>query len=848
MSRLRYCIPAVTAAALAAGLLPQGAMGQQIEEIVVTARKVEEKLLDAPVAVSAFTAKAIEDQGIANLDALSRYTPGLSFSQTFGRTTDRPVIRGQSNVLAGVQFGVESGVGYFIDGVYFPGFIQNLDFNSLERVEIIRGPQSALYGRNTYSGAINFVTKRPGANPGVHAKGVVARYGERDLSLSAEQGFLDGRLGARAFARVYDYDGEYVNTLTGKKVNEESTKTLGFSLDWEATDDLGIRFFGFATRDNDGPMPLFLQPASMNNCMPGYRSAAYRSANPGSNPNQYYCGEIKPGKVALNTDPIPQTGGRDGTAFDGYETREYFSSLKIDWDINGSGWGLTSLTGYRNYKNKWGTDSDHSAAFVLIPRYNPVAGFPQIPPVGSFQEIEPLFANTKGNDIRSISTELRLSSPQSERLRGATGVYYYDYKDNGIDLSFARPATGKQDYAETIKDSAIYGLLSYDITESVTLTAELRYQQEKKKREEYCSTASSANDYNPWTDSCTNWSATRGPGDPGYYERQLGVPHYQGDKTFYSTTPRVTLDWKVNPDVMLYGVYARGAKPGGLNGAIGNTLGRPSYNEEESDNFELGSKLSLFDQRVRLSAAGYFIRARDVQFTQAALTAAGQGAVTSIATNQGRGEIKGLEMDVQTALTDAISLSAAYSYTDTEITRGCDDFQYVLNTGGLVYDPQLGTVSACDLSGKSYPLVPKTTASLSLTYDNPLPFGHGLSLIGNVGASYESSKYIQIHNLAETGSSTLVDMRLGVRSEDGWSVVLFGRNLTDEDTIIMATRWLDLTVGTPVICGGGATPCIPATPTPGTAGGGDTASPRAFFGTLRKGRSFGIEFTYDFKL
>jgi outer membrane receptor protein involved in Fe transport len=255
-----------------------------------------------------------------------------------------------------------------------------------------------------------------------------------------------------------------------------------------------------------------------------------------------------------------------------------------------------------------------------------------------------------------------------------------------------------------------------------------------------------------------------------------------------------------------------------------------------------------------------------VQFTQSVPSPTGQGAVTSIATNQGGGETYGLEMDMQAALSEALTLMANYSYTHSEITKGCDDFQYTLNTGGLVYNPALGTVPECNIEGNRYPLVPEQMASMALNYDAPLGMGEGLSLISNFSVSYEGSKYIQVHNLAETGATTLVNLRLGVRSDDGWQVVAFGRNLTDSDTIPMATRWFDLTTGgannsvppgapcSPAVslvpCGPPATSPAgyPVTGAPGRAGGADVGSPRAFFGALRPGRTFGIEFRYDFRL
>jgi outer membrane receptor protein involved in Fe transport len=135
-----------------------------------------------------------------------------------------------------------------------------------------------------------------------------------------------------------------------------------------------------------------------------------------------------------------------------------------------------------------------------------------------------------------------------------------------------------------------------------------------------------------------------------------------------------------------------------------------------------------------------------------------------------------------------------------------------------------------------------------LNYDAPTQFGAGVSLISNFSVTYEGNKYVQVHNLAETGETTLVNLRLGIRSDDGWSIVAFGRNLTDEDTIPLATRWFDLRTGTLRSCATFAAPCVPTSPPQGTVGGADVGSPRAFFGAPRRGRTFGLEFNYDFKL
>ena len=126
-------------------LVPTVTFSQEgIEEIVVTARKKEENLQSIPLAVTAITAAQIENQKLDSIFDIAMFTPGLSNSKAFGRNTERPVVRGLSNVLAGVRFGVEAGAAYFVDGVYFPGDISTLSVNDIERVEVLRGPQSAL--------------------------------------------------------------------------------------------------------------------------------------------------------------------------------------------------------------------------------------------------------------------------------------------------------------------------------------------------------------------------------------------------------------------------------------------------------------------------------------------------------------------------------------------------------------------------------------------------------------------------------------------------------------------------------------------------------------------------------
>lgn len=814
------------AAAIACVLSPLPATAQDaLEVITVTARRTVESLQEAPISVSAFTSEAMEERGIADVNDLAQFTPGLSFSQAFGRTVDRPVVRGQSNILAGVQFGVESGTAYFIDGVYYNGDIQALDFDSLERVEVIKGPQSALYGRNTYAGAINFVTRAPADSLEGKVKLSYASHATRDVSASFSTP-LGETFGVRVSGRHHEYDGEYTNSLTGAKVGSEEDDSVSGTLTWEPTDDFKARLFSVYRTQDDGPLALYLQGTNYNNCMPGFRSAGYRGINPLTglpttlpmfgqrapidNVNQYYCGKIKarPELIALNTDAIPGFG--DGTAFDGLEATDWFSSLALTWDIGGSGWTVSSLNGYRDKFDLFGTDSDHSDAFIGV--------------VTGPTSAEPLFANTNRNDTIEYSTELKLSSPADRKLRGVIGLYYYENDDQEHDLTYLEPRGGVYTVngnQTSIENKAVFGGLSWDVTDALTAGVELRYAKEQKTRLEYVS-------------STTDPNGTDGTRQP------LLEAEYD------STTPRITVDYQLNSDVMFYGILARGSKPGGINGTVGTAVGKPTYDQETSDNVEIGLKSSWLDDRVRLNVAGYLTKAEDVQVTQA-LPAAGT-AVTSIAVNAGSAEIKGLELELTGLLGAGFSGQATFAYTDAKFTEGCDDFQYVLNSGGYAYPAALaddpGVQRLCSIEDKRLPMVPETQASLSLSYDRDLTDLWKFHATGT--ATYEGSKYVQVHNLAETGSATELGLRLGVSTERV-SVIAFGRNLTDEDTIAMATRWFDLRYGSgrTGLAGTAPSPSTPPLTTPESYGS-DAGSPRGLFVAPRKGVEYGVELSYRF--
>jgi outer membrane receptor protein involved in Fe transport len=188
------------------------------EEIIVTARKTRERLQDAPLAVSAVTAQSIDRLGFNSVTDLSRATAGLVFDDSFGRDANRPVIRGQANILG------DSGVAFFIDGIYFSGSIADYDVDTIERIEVAKGPQSALYGRNTYSGAINIISKAPTDRWRGRVQADISEGAVYDITASVSGPIAPG-LGVALGGRFFENEGLFTNAFDNTPIGVQQTRS-----------------------------------------------------------------------------------------------------------------------------------------------------------------------------------------------------------------------------------------------------------------------------------------------------------------------------------------------------------------------------------------------------------------------------------------------------------------------------------------------------------------------------------------------------------------------------------------------------------------------------------------------
>lgn len=759
-----------------------------IEEILVTARKRTETLQDTPVAITAFTADQIEDFGVQSLADISKMTAGLLFDSEFTRGANRPVIRGQANILGA------SGVSYFIDGVYISGSIDDYDLDDVERIEIVKGPQSALYGRNTYAGAINLVTRSPADEMRTTVKAEVA--GDEEFLVRASiSGPIGDTLAGGLTLRHYEMGGHVENQFDGKDIGKQESRSLSGVLSFTPNERLSVRARGYYAERDDGQPAVFARRYFDNNCYPDDGSL-YAGAG------RYFCGVVKPGDVNIDW-PVQAPDAR--LTDDALQL-----SLRVDYDLNDQ-WRLTYIAGYGERDRDNVYDGDYLPTSFQVSNFTPngfpFGGFADGPPflyayVGSMTDFT--FANATETD--DWSQEVQLSF-DADRVRGLIGAYYYNQDSTTRDIR--EVSAEQQGLARTnwfaeflrmqgvcaanffcesmapffgptivvprdvndieIENAAVFGMVSFDLAENLTVTLEARYQDENIDQS----------------------AVVQDLGGPA-------APPVDSSASFDGFLPRVTLDWQPTDNHLLYVTYGEGTKPGGFNSTVAIEAGVPTYDEEEVKSIELGAKTVLADGQVRANVALYFNELTGYQLTQN--VQAGQNA-QSATVNAGDADINGLEAELLLSPNEIEGLSVRlnYAWTDAEYTDGFDQNQGVLldvlddRSINCSTGDQFPDVDGCQslfgsIDGKQVPRTAEHQVFADIEYRQPLT--DGWEWYAGVSYIFESSKYAQVHNLAETGDTSVVNARIGLVS-DRWSIRVFGRNLNGEDSGYNVIRYAE---------------------------------------------------------
>ncbi len=581
-----------------------------IEEVVVTARKREERLQEVPLSVTTFSAADIEAKSLVSLKDLGQFTPNLNFFNMGQGGNSGAVVfmRGVGQTDTGTFW--DPGVGIYVDGVYM-GRMQGVDLALLElqRVEVLRGPQGTLFGKNTIGGAINIVTVKPGDEFSAYA--------------DVTTGSFD-RLDGRANLNVPLVPGIFSMKITGSSQNRDG---FGTRIDWHTgkkIDEMGNRdrlngraAFNWTPNENVGVL-LSLDAAKIR------EYGAVREVVKFTEPplarlfNMFVNPPYSAATFATENHFVSFANGENANELDAWG-----AALTVDWDLGTV--ALKSITSYRDTDAVNGTDPD-----------------------GSFYNIIDLRGDVKQDQF---SQELQLSGLSfGGRLNWVAGLYYFAedafmsqallvYRELadiiGLDISFVRR------YWTDNKSYAAYTQGTYDVNEKLALTVGLRYTTEKKDlaRDRF---------------------------------RQLSgivfVPLDSRDATWSAFSPRISLDYKWSDDLMTYVSAARGFKSGGFNAISLNSAEFTRFDPEYIWTYEAGLRSEWYDQRLRFNASVFYSDYTDIQFT-VIRGDPNTGEPITVIDNAAKARIKGFELEVVAMPVSQLLLTAGVGYTDAAYTR-----------------------------------------------------------------------------------------------------------------------------------------------------------------------------------
>lgn len=720
------------------------------DAIVVTARKRAESLLEVPIAVSAFNNATIQDKLAQNISDLAAFTPGFQIQESFGRTGDRPVMRGASNILFS-----DGKVGIFLDGAPYLGDFSSLDLANIERVEVIKGPQSAVYGRGTLSGAINVVLKRPGNDLEGRIAGTIGNFDRRELSGSLSGPILPG-IGFQVGAKLLDVDGQWKNTaVAGERLGDQSTRQYTAGLFFDPTDDISASIRWLHQTDDDGHFAIGLQPANANNC--------FLSTRP------YYCGIVKsPTSFGANTDRLVRPGL--------YRNADRFIG-DISWDIAGSGYEASFQAGYSDLLEIAGVDQTYDGrGFYFLPQALCGTSFYALPNQDCSKSS---FETTTGLRRKTQTYEGRLSSPASDRFRWRVGVFHSVDKFRPLAEYLELNEVGPEllDDARRIKNTAFFGGVDFDITPELTVGAELRHQIDKVRAETPSYRAGDVFD--------PDYLATVVLPNPN---QMVGIAGARS-ATFKATLPRITINWKPERDLSLYAQFSQGNSPGGFNRV---TAPQPIFDEEKLTNYEIGLKTSKFGFDY-LNVAAFWQDYKNQVLTN---TYVANNVVDSYSVNIGRTRIRGIELEGQFPLVgDILKLQFNYTFLDAEIRKGLEPERALqllgtaCKTGSSINLDLFGCREAASIAGNRPPLVSKHSGTVGLRFQHPV--NDNWTVFSGADVIYRSSYFDQVLNLAESGDSTRLNVQLGVHDSNGLRVTFYGKNVLGDETPMGILRYLD---------------------------------------------------------
>lgn len=688
-------------------------------EILVTAQRRSESVQDVPIAISAFNSEMVESSGSTNITSLNGLAPNVVL-QTQGLVANVPMISIRGMSTADPDPNADPKVSTIIDGVYIP-FVSStmLDLFDIERVEVLKGPQGVLFGKNNLAGTLNVITARPTDDFGAEARFTLGSFGLKQFRGKVNSGrFANDMLAAKVAVNFRDYNGYSRNVITGNRLNGSNVKSVRGALDFDpggAFDSALV--VDWLKQKTTGPAPHVLDNGDPNwDLLPDIVKTDIR-------------------KSAVLFDPIANT-----------ET--YGGSLTSNLDV---GWGtITSVLGYRHLT--YLTRGDFDGLITPAPQLDVTRDF-------------------SGN---SKSAELRYVSPAGEPVDFVVGLYYQADKWRQFNTVLATPTTTtRAQLRQDTESYAIFALVNAHPADGLTLSLGGRYSHDRKKYDIANQVFVNGNQASSFASSLkASWA---------------------------EFTPRLTVNYEVAPDVMVYANYSQGYKAGGFNsrGTIPENVG--PYNPERVNAFEVGAKADLFDRLLRFNVAGFVNNYRDLQ---SSVTKMGAVRAENITTNVAAAKIYGFEVESLLRPMDNFTIGANVAYLHARYTDFCADTNGVFTDGSpevgqcgpavpiLINGVPNGTFAVpTDSSGLDLANAPKWSGSLSLDYAIPTGFGE-IKLHSDARYSARFNTWGR-SNLPGYYRDEVVLLNASIAvagQDDRWKVTLYGSNLTDQDVISGATN------------------------------------------------------------
>jgi len=697
----------------------------QLEEVIVTATKRAERLQDIPVSVTALSSDVLQRDNVRELGDLVNLSPGLVVGYGSQPGNFSISMRGIGTFSNGIA--VESDVAVVVDDV--PIGFQAAAFRDLidvERVEVLRGPQSTLFGKSAIAGVINIATSPPTHELSGKAMAFTTDDHEQRVGFTVS-GPLSETVRARLTVADSEFDGLIKNLTTGERVGGSSGLTATAKIEWTPTENLTL---SFAPRFNKNDSTCCVSP--ITSLTPGL----FYQGEPGFPASTVLAGiPIGPDNHFIRNDTRPSGG--DSKLFGG--------TARIDYDFSADsalkGHTFSSITSadrweMLDYQDIDGTDSPFLLGFPVA---NPSGINSGAKIVGSFH-------------ADSQTQELRLTSPGDGRLRYIGGLWYARndldrYLDRGPVLQLSRYLA-----VSTNTNYAAYAQATYDLTPKLSLTGGARFNRQEI-------------DY--------------------IYERYTVTPnlHLSGADEENSTTTKVALQYEWTPDVMTFVTYSSGYK--GQAYDLVSTFDARSAAQmpvphETAKNYELGIKTMLFDRRVYLNAT--LFNADFHGFQTSVTSFLPDGTFLTFLNSVGQLRTRGLELDGAARLTPHFSLNGSFAYTDATVVEFPNGPCYAGQTlaQGCFVDATNSRVQ--NLAGEPLNNVPKYKLNLGGEYSHTLP---GSSWEGVLGFAYRWQDDVNF-SLSQDPRTIqkaygIADLSLGVNDSDGrYKVSVFAKNLFDK--------------------------------------------------------------------